>query len=568
MAEYTKNYLSINDGSRTVLVKSAYTYGGQIMSVTYSVPDGATYSLSRVVQTSETSVAVDITSSGNGESGILLVELVSSTPLARQIISSWTANTANGYTNASQFELINGTNVGSGLPTTGSGAICTVYTDEGGTTVASTIDPTNAQNYAIGDKFFFTEGDGQFYVEISNVTDVTSYVNWTVTSVSAQLSVGIPDKGDGRYNYNVGEVLTIDMSQLHADNAGKDIQATVTSVYPDRNYGYQFNHQVLYDRYDRRMYVRIFNEDGTIENVDFDGVTYQKSPLPEPTVANGFTRVSSTELLFNYSNPALRILSVTADPLVISSTSIYQNSIRVITQGDIEYAVTYQFNISFVDVLGAVINDLVNVNIPDPGGTGDDWGWPSYIEWTGTPYFLDENYHVAVYTAQDLTAMGISTGATISRIGFPFHLSSGQGGNVTNEDVEGGFVLAASIISFVGSSITSDYVFENLVVNDNFDTNVLNVSTQQIQGVVETYNSQRYVFFPISHYHWNGSDNILVSYWMNGANPLNGGYNGGYVETGQPSIQEVLGVSSFSQWRGTEGVAGEKVALAFTTLRN
>jgi hypothetical protein len=414
------------------------------------------------------------------------------------------------------------------------------------------------------------------------------YSDWVYDSIAGDFSIGrasdlaksinkieFADDNDittedGKFYYNVGEEIYIDMTQFSEENSGLDITGFVTSIYPDRNYGYSFNHQILYDRYDRKMYIKIINDDGSEEVIDFNGAPYAPTVLPDETSFISFTRISSTEILFNYSNAATKIESVSANEgITIYRSSIYQNSIRVLTNENIEYGTTYQFTLSFIDVLGQAIEDLVNINIEDPGGTGDNWGFGSYIAWTGSPYFLDESYHMVVYTYDDLVNMGLDQGSgVISRIGFPFHLVSGQGDNLSNEDIENGsFVLSASITGIGDTNtITAADVINNYIIDDEFDTNILDVNSSKLQGVVETYNGQRYVFFQVSNFTWDVTENILITYWMDGPQPASGGWNGGYITSGV-GVQEVLGFSKVNNWTGENGVANEKVALAFTTLR-
>ena len=90
------------------------------------------------------------------------------------------------------------------------------------------------------------------------------------------------------------------------------------------------------------------------------------------------------------------------------------------------------------------------------------------------------------------------------------------------------------------------------------------MDSNKLQGVVETYNGQRYVFFRITNFNWNFTENLLITYWMDGPQPTNGGWNGGYITSGN-GVQEVLGFNKSNNWSGENGVADEKVALAFTT---
>ncbi len=397
-----------------------------------------------------------------------------------------------------------------------------------------------------------------------------SYADFEFDSIAGDLIIGNEEaaKNPGRFAYNVGEEIYIDMDQQ--DNYGQGLQITgvVTSIYPDRNYGYSFNHQILYDRYDRKMYIKIINDDGSEEVIDFNGVPYVPTTLPGSTSFISYTRVSSTEILFNYNNFPAKIESVSVykNDLTVKRSEIFESSIRVITDQNIEYATNYIFYLTFIDALGKTIEDEITINIEDPGGTGDNWGFGSYIAWTGTPYFLDESYHMAVYTSEDLTNMGLDQGSrTISRIGFPFHLVSGQGDNLSSEEIEdGSFLLAASIIDYSESQVTNESI-SNYIIDNEFDTNVLDIN-KKVPGIVETYNSQRYVFFQIDNFQWEVGRNILVTYWMDGPQPASGGWNGGYITSGN-GIQEVLGFSKANNWIGVEGITNEKVALAFTTLR-
>lgn len=397
----------------------------------------------------------------------------------------------------------------------------------------------------------------------------TLYYDWVFNSMTGDLLIGSKERLDeGAYYYNVGEEISIDVSQF-SNNEGY-LTGIVTSVYPDRNYGYAFNHQILYDRYDRKMYIKIINDDGTEELIDFNGAPYTPSELPSPTSFTGYTRVSSTEILFNYNNYPLKINSVSVykDELTVFSSSIYQSSIRVVTNEKIDYGVNYQFNLSFTDVLGELIEDTVTINIEDPGGTGEDYGFSSYINWTGSPYFIDESYHMVLYTVDDLVNMGLNNGSgVISRIGFPFHLVPGQGANLSNDEIEdGSFLLAASVTDIDVTKLDSNFVKEKFVSDNEFDTSVLDINSSKVPGVVETYNGQRYVFFRINHFHWDFSSNIIVTYWMDGPTPPSGGWNGGYVTNDHGAVEEVLAFSKSNNWLGENGVTGEKVALVFTTL--
>jgi hypothetical protein len=409
-----------------------------------------------------------------------------------------------------------------------------------------------------------------FYAQRGDDRD--GYYYWIFDSMSGDFNIGKEtyEKNPGVFSYNVGEEIYVDMTQFSQDNSGLDITGIVTSIYPDRNYGYAFNHQILYDRYDRKMYVKIINDDGSEEVIDFNGNPYVPTELPDETSFINYKRISSTEILFTYNNFPTKVLdaSVYRDELTVKKSEILESSIKLTTEENIEYGRNYIFYLTFIDSLGKTIEDEVTINIEDPGGTGDNWGFGSYIAWTGTPYFLDESYHMAVYTYDDLVNMGLNQGSgVISRIGFPFHLVQGQGDNLSNEEIEdGSFLLAASIIDYSDKrEIRSEDVINSFLIDDEFNTSVLDIN-KKVPGIVETYNGQRYVFFQIDNFHWNFSSNILITYWMDGPQPASGGWNGGYITSGT-GVQEVLGFSKASNWVGTDGIDGEKVALAFTTLR-
>ena len=572
MAEYSKNYKEVNVGSRTVLLKSAYTYGGQILTVTASAPSNVYYNLGTISE-NPTYVEVQVTgassSDGNGEGAILTLEFNAEDSYIRQNFSSYTNQTGSGY-ETSSFELTssNSTNGSNGF-----GAIA--YFNSNGNVYS--IDGTNAQGYEVNDQFLLPGGSGEARFTINGIQDITYYTDWTFTSASPYLQLSNSELiYTGYYNYNIGENLIIDMSVVNQENTGKNIQATVTSIYPDRNYGSSFNHQILYDRYDRKVYTRIINDDGTIENVDFNGVSYIPTELPDRTEFIDFERVSSTELLFTYNNAPGIIVSVSATydegglfpvQLRISNTSIYQTSLRVITLDEVEYDVTYTFEFEFTDVLGVTIQDSVEVTIPDPGGTGDNWAYPNYIEWTGSPYFLNESYHVALYKKTEVGSLGVTPGKIISRIGLPFHLTSGGAGNVTQEVLNGGFVVAATVITANIETISNTWIQNNLISGGQFDTSILDINSHRRSGIVEIVNGERYVFFQIENYEWTGEDNIVVIYWMSGGGATNGGYNGGYITKLMDGSEEVLGFSATTEWQGSEGVVGEKASIAFTTLR-
>ena len=199
---------------------------------------------------------------------------------------------------------------------------------------------------------------------IDEETGQTYYYDWTFDSIAGDFRIGdssevalqtnrVSERYEmdisGRFFYNVGEEIYIGMTQFSENNQDLDITGVVTSIYPDRNYGYSFNHQILYDRFDRKMYIKIINDDGSEELIDFNGAPYSQTVLPNDTSFVSFTRVSSIEVLFNYSNALVKILSasVTGDALTVYGTAIFQNSIRVLTEENIQYGITYQFNLSY-----------------------------------------------------------------------------------------------------------------------------------------------------------------------------------------------------------------------------
>ena len=79
----------------------------------------------------------------------------------------------------------------------------------------------------------------------------------------------------------------------------------------------------------------------------------------------------------------------------------------------------------------------------------------------------------------------------------------------------------------------------------------------------------RYVYFPIESFVWDGQSNILVIYYMDGAQTEKGGWNGAFKES-YTNSEELLNFSKDNNWEGERSPAVDfayraKVDLSFTT---
>jgi hypothetical protein len=252
----------------------------------------------------------------------------------------------------------------------------------------------------------------------------------------------------------------------------------------------------------------------------------------------------------------------------------------------IPYFQEFNFDIIAYDKLGNRIQDTLSVynKKEDDGGkitNGIDTftGYYKVYELT-RPYFTDESYHAVIYTAKDLdnwyTNEGeyfpFRKGNVITEIGFPFTLGKSEGGDVlTDEDVEGGFKLAAKIYTTKLSELETGFVKDNWIIDDEFNPKILDKQTAKTGEVRYAKDEEiRYVYFPIDSFVWDGQSNILIIYYMDGSQTEKGGWNGAFKEVSYTESEELLNFSKDNNWEGERSPAVEfrykaKVNLSFTT---
>ena len=250
----------------------------------------------------------------------------------------------------------------------------------------------------------------------------------------------------------------------------------------------------------------------------------------------------------------------------------------------IPYFQEFNFDIIAYDKLGNTIRDTFSVynKKEDDGGkitNGIDTftGFYNIAVQLEKPYFTDESYNAVIYTPQDLqlTTSGgeyfpFTKGNVITEIGFPFTLEESEGGGIlTDEDVEGGFVLAAKIYSTNLSELESSFVKDNWIIDDDFNPKILDKQTAKTGEVRYANDEMRYVYFPIESFVWDGQSNILVIYYMDGAQTEKGGWNGAFKES-YTNSEELLNFSKDNNWEGERSPAVDfayraKVDLSFTT---
>ena len=250
----------------------------------------------------------------------------------------------------------------------------------------------------------------------------------------------------------------------------------------------------------------------------------------------------------------------------------------------IPYFQEFNFDIIAYDKLGNIIRDtfsVYNKKEDDDGkitnGIDTFTGFYNIAVQLEKPYFTDESYNAVIYTPQDLqlTTSGgeyfpFTKGNVITEIGFPFTLEESEGGGIlTDEDVEGGFVLAAKIYSTNLSELESSFVKDNWIIDDDFNPKILDKQTAKTGEVRYANDEMRYVYFPIESFVWDGQSNILVIYYMDGAQTEKGGWNGAFKES-YTNSEELLNFSKDNNWEGERSPAVDfayraKVDLSFTT---
>jgi hypothetical protein len=253
----------------------------------------------------------------------------------------------------------------------------------------------------------------------------------------------------------------------------------------------------------------------------------------------------------------------------------------------IPYFQEFNFDIIAYDKLGNTIRDTFSVYNKKENADGEITnGIDTFTGYYKTnkeltrPYFTDESYHAVIYTKKDLdnwyTNEGeyfpFRKGNVITQIGFPFTLDKSEGGDIlTDEDVYGGFKLAAKIYTTKLSELEVGFVKDNWVIgDDDFNPKILDKNEAQTGKVRYAKDEEiRYVYFPIDSFVWDGESNILVIYYMDGAQTEKGGWNGAFREANTEG-EELLNFNKDNNWEGRRSPALEfgykaKVNLSFTT---
>jgi hypothetical protein len=370
------------------------------------------------------------------------------------------------------------------------------------------------------------------------------------------------------------------------------IIATVTDItYSlENSFGNPLNNEfslvILFDKFTKQHFVRVTNEDGTVIDHDFDGNDYTPTQLPEETTYSGYTIEEPvdgvTKVKFDWSNDISsndRLeVEVDSDIFTIQDQYVENGKLIVELVNDITSFKEFNFTIYAYDKLGNRISDTFSIYKKEENFTGIDLVTSDYkIDVDGDhPYFLDESYHAVIYFPDELYKMFTTEGeyvrfeknSVITEIGFPFHLRGGPGDSLKDEDVEGGFSLAAKIYHTELGRIDADTVKDNWLLDDDFNPKILDKNST-VTGEVRIGNDedQRYVYFPIEDFVWDGISNLLIIYYMDGQTDRDG-WNGGFKQAYSSSYEEYLGFSKVTEWEGRQSPANgykAKVNLSFTT---
>jgi hypothetical protein len=457
---------------------------------------------------------------------------------------------------------------------------------------------------------FVGEGDSKYFTNIRtssiNGSGAELTVNFQLSNSGGQLIIGSPSIYNSGDNYFVDETVLIDGSEFNGDSGTDDITFIVTSTdFSDGNVVPEGTPDIYiyYDRYDRVLYH--VSKIGGIEVIyTVSGDIYTPTTLPGKAVVSGIRLENSENILVTFSenlsqlvqdfpNEYISITNITIDGekdskgliTFLSGSLVGSNSIRL-KFNILPFDVKIGFDVTVLDGLENLTSAVVsNLILPNPNGI--NYGPNSYIEWTGPSYFLDENYNVTYYDRRELVDnFGITSGGNISRLGFPLHLTTGEGGNVTDDMIANQqFVLAAAVVEIPyttdwGTSINdvteiSPENIKRILYNDKsdeFNTKLLDIERSAYNGTVELYpegTENRYIFFPVEPITYNGGD-VLVIYWMNGIDSPKLGWNGGYT-TGLniDRMEEVLAINANNDYLGYPGVnqedgTPEKAAITFT----
>jgi hypothetical protein len=347
----------------------------------------------------------------------------------------------------------------------------------------------------------------------------------------------------------------------------QNIVATVTDItYSlENSFGNPLNNEfslvILFDKFTKQHFVRVTNEDGTVIDHDFDGNDYTPTQLPEETTYSGYTIEEPvngvTKVKFDWSNDISsndRLeVEVDSDIFTIQDKYVENGKLIVELVNDIISFKEFNFTIYAYDKLGNRISDTFSIYKKEENFTSIDLVTSDYkIDEDGNyPYFLDESYHAVIYFPDELSMMFTTEGeyvrfrknSLITEIGFPFHLRGGPGDSLKDGDVEGGFSLVAKIYHTELGRIDVDTVKDRWLLDDDFNPKILDKNST-VTGEVRIGNDedQRYVYFPIEDFVWDGISNLLIIYYMDGQTDRDG-WNGGFKQAYSSSYEEYLGFS-------------------------
>jgi len=630
---------NITESTRFAQIMEANIYGGWVTAVTASVPEGTLFRniVNGGIDTSQSQVQhpVQVYSNGNGENTEFMVNLEGVDYEEGGIVTGvvegyYTTQYGARYAEGVVYQTISRNKMGDILPGTGFSA--TLQLDRNRIVVGISSVINKGSGYNAGDLIFFlidgVEPEYPFAIGVNNTSEQTSpprYISYALKSVEPTTIKNIREKGTDSFNqfisqpgttrFHIDEQIIIPADQLLEDSKENQIICTVTDIsYANqldwkrkRPFYDDVNIKVLYDKYDKKHFIRLVNEvihtpvqgDGTIVVHDFDGVDYIPTPLPDPTEYLGFTIINGTEtdnskIILNFSND---IDPKFNKPLVYLSTSqqlfdgagfqimdsyvLNGNIVIEVNQNDpkanhrIPTQVVIEFFIDCYDILGFYVEARPKIFNPGQGAIDVDiFPKNGYTKFVGPPYLKNESYHVVMYKEkvfQDYEYdIDFTYGNYITEIGLPFHLlggdtESGYGDTLKDEEISN-FYLSVKILYSGYESVESydqEFINNNFIKDGVFNTKILNKDVNSTGEVRIMSNGDRYVFFQIDPFIYNGGNFTVVMY-MSGS-PINGGWNAGYIQSSGTG-EEVLGFNEANGFQLTESPVGQngKIALAFT----
>lgn len=629
---------NITESTRFAQIMEANIYGGWVTAVTASVPEGTLFRniVNGGIDSSQSQVQhpVQVYSNGNGENTQFMVNLegvdFEEGGFVRGVVEGYyIMRYGSGYSEGVVYQTIAKNKMDQILPGTGFSA--TLQLDRRRTVVGISSVINKGSGYNVGDLIFFLI-DGEepplaFMIGVGTTSEAESpsrrYISYALKSVEPTTIKNIREKGQESFNefinqagttrFHVDEQIIIPPDQLLEDNKENQIICTVTDISYVNQLDWKrkkpfyddVSIKVLYDKYDKKHFVRLVNEvihtpvqgDGTVVVHDFDGVDYKPTPLPDPTEYLSFTIVDGTEtenskIILNFSND---IDPKFMDPKVYLSTSqelfdgagfqimdtyvLNGNIVIEVNQNDpkanhrIPRQVVIEFFIDCYDILGFYVE--ARPKIFNPGNDAEDvdiYPKKGYNKFNGAPYLINEAYHAVVYKEKTLLDneydIDFTYGNYITEIGLPFHLLNGDSdsGDILKDDEISNFYLSVKIL-YSGyeavESIDQEFVNNNFIKDGVFNTKILNTDVNSTGEVRFAVDGDRYVFFQIDPFIYNGG-NFTVIMYMAGS-PINGGWSAGTIES-SGSSEEALGFNESNNFQLRESAVGvdRKIALAFT----